>query len=314
MLHSCVHSSPHGYHVVDEHTPLGPQSASSNHPTLRLKRRNSMQNIIRAGEKEPWIVGMSYNSARDELFFVDRRNHAVRVMRLRQNPIDLRDIYKAPHDKLPDVYTVCHMRDTDTLLVSSWEDGADGVDGSWLVALARNGPVWRETHRVQIEKPAYTCSVLSDSQVLVGQWYSTDLELYRVESGRIVYVNRIHLPEQYKWFTATSSTDTCVALFYDDDTVRVHRLHENKLDELARMDAHAPRLVWLDGRLTVNEYDADMSSDAVIQLDVKGKELERRHELIASSSGLRVGSWCPVDNGLAIFDYDSFEVLHYSFN
>ena len=49
-----------------------------------------------AGDKQkPKIVGMSYNSARDELFLSDYDNKLVRV---RDNAGDLRDVYRATHD------------------------------------------------------------------------------------------------------------------------------------------------------------------------------------------------------------------------
>ena len=44
----------------------------------------------------PNINGMSYNSACDELFFVDERNKVVRAMRARDNAGDLRDVYQSP--------------------------------------------------------------------------------------------------------------------------------------------------------------------------------------------------------------------------
>ena len=70
------------------------------------------------GDKEnPDIEGMSYNSACDELFLADTNNGVVRAMRVRDNAGDLRDVYRAPHDTSPLITSVCHMSDSDTLLV-----------------------------------------------------------------------------------------------------------------------------------------------------------------------------------------------------
>ena len=94
------------------------------YPPLKLIRRLSRQTLIRAGENNPTVNGMSYNSARDELFFADNANNVVRAMRVRDNADDLRDsvwcrvgLYTAQHDTSQLVWSVCHMSESDTLLV-----------------------------------------------------------------------------------------------------------------------------------------------------------------------------------------------------
>ena len=57
-------------------------------------------------KKNSDIYGMSYNSARDELFLADANNKVVRAMRVRDNAGDLRDVYRAPHDTSPFVWSV----------------------------------------------------------------------------------------------------------------------------------------------------------------------------------------------------------------
>ena len=96
--------------------------------------------LIAAGDLNPHIYRMSYNSARDELFLADWGNAVVRAMRVRDNAGDLRDVYRGtPHGKSPLIYSVCHISDSDTLLVCSYEYGPDGKEADWLVALSRNG-------------------------------------------------------------------------------------------------------------------------------------------------------------------------------
>ena len=66
--------------------------------------------------RDPYILGMSYNSARDELFLADYWNRVVRVIRVRHSAGDLRDVYtNTTGDYYPQ--SVCHMKDSDTLLV-----------------------------------------------------------------------------------------------------------------------------------------------------------------------------------------------------
>ena len=285
--------------------PVRPLSSASR---LQLVRRHPKQTLIRAGDKnDPNIWGMSYNSARDELFLADYNNDVVGAMRVRDNAGDLRDVYRAPHGS---IYSVCHMSDSDTLLVCSVEDGPDGEKAKWLVGLSRNGSEWREAQRVQTDVRGYISCALSDSQVLIGESSSTYMELFRVESGpRIARVNRIHVPEQYHWFSATCGSDTLVAMSYwNDKPVRVHRLRGDRLEELARIQLKQPSLLlWLADRLLVED------SNAVIELEVSDTRLERRRELIATSENIYVSRLCALNDELAIFDYKSKDILHYSF-
>ena len=294
---------------------------------LKLVRRT----LIGVGDKyHPRIEGMSYNSARDELFLADDNNKVVRAMRVRDNAGDLRDVYRAPQhtSSYPYIRSVCHMSDSDTLLVYLGEKGPDGKIANWLVALSRNDSDWCEpiqslTQRVQTEGYGNICCALSDSRVLIGQEHSTYMELFRVESGpRIARVHRIHDPEKYHSFSAMCGSDTLVAMSYpkdpkwspnSDNSVRVHRLRDDRLEELARIQLKKPeRLLWLADRLLVADYD-DIYSHAVIQLEVSDTRLERRRELIAISENIIVHRLCAVNDGLAIFDWKSGDILHYSF-
>ena len=63
-----------------------------------LVRRLRKQTLIKAGEKDPDIYGMSYNSARDDLLLAEFNNILVRAMSWRDNAGDLRDVNRGPHD------------------------------------------------------------------------------------------------------------------------------------------------------------------------------------------------------------------------
>ena len=129
------------------------------------------------------------------------------------------------------------MSDSNTLLVCSGD--------YWLVALSRNGSEWREAQLVQTDGDGDISCALSDSRVLFGENFSTYMKLFRVESGpRIARVHRIHVPEQYHSFSVTCGSNTLVAMFYPnipnyipngDNSVRVHRLRGDRLEELARI-------------------------------------------------------------------------------
>ena len=270
-----------------------------------------------AGDKNPGISGMSYNSAQDELFLADWNNKVVRVMRLCDKAGDLCDVYRAPHDTEPNIYSVCHMSDSDTLLVCSREYGPDRKKANWLVALSHNGSEWREAHSVQTDGSGRISCALSDSRVLIGDSNSTYMELFRVESGpRIAFLHLIHVLEKYYEFSATCGSDTLVAMTnpYIDKSVRVHRLRGDRLEELARIQLKSPNyLLWLADRLLVDDFDREKQSHTVIELEVSDTRLERRRELIATSDNIQVHRFCAVNDGLAIFDYKSKDILHYSF-
>ena len=268
---------------------------------------------------------MSYYAANDELFFADRSNEVVRALRMRDSAGDLRDVYRAPHDPNPDVTSVCHLRvrDSDTLLVCSRETNPDGEFANWLVALSREGGEWREAHRLQVDETLSECCALNDSRVLVGGGGgigSTFMELFRVESDplHISRLHRIRVPDEYFVFSATSGSDTRVATSHrideNDDSVRVHRLLVDRLEEVARIESQCvSHLLWLADRLLVAEWDADSNADAVVELEVSSdRRLERRRELVSSSERISVWRWCALDEGLAIFDFNSKDLLLYS--
>ena len=248
-------------------------------------------------------MGLSYNSGHDELFVADRKNHVVRSMHLGDNTFELRDVYKGTaHDRSPLIYSVCHMSDSDTLLVCSgevWEVSGE----QWLVAFSRMKSEWREAHRVLTEGMGWICCALNHSRVLVGECDSTYMELFRVQSGPSIARSRIHVPEEYKRFSATSGSDTLVAMsFSADQSVRVYRLcGGDQLDALALIRLTTPgALLWL-----IAAQDAD--SNAIIELKFSGTHLGRRYKLVDCN----VERWCIVKNGLAIVEGQSGDILHY---
>ena len=192
-------------------------------------------------------------------------------------------------------------------------------ESNCLVALSRNGSEWREAQRMQTDGKGYISCALSDSRVLIGDCVnSTYMELFRVESGpRIERVRRIHVPAKYVSFSATCGSDTLVAMSYqnnNDYSVRVHRLRGDRLEERARIQLKWPYyLLWLTDRLLVADYDSEKNSHAVIELEVSDTRLERCRELIATSENISVSRLCAVNDELAIFDYNTRDILHYSF-
>ena len=150
------------------------------------------------------------------------------------------------------------------------------------------------------------------------------LELLRVdvavgvESGaRVASVDRLDVTEQYYWFSATCGSDTLVAMSYEtDQSVRVYRLRgDRRLEPLARTQLQAPHhLLWRADRLLVAEWNEETKSHAVAEFEVSGARIERRRQLIAADERIRVSSWCAVDDGVAIFDWNSKDLLlHYQF-
>lgn len=186
------------------------------------------------------------------------------------------------------------------------------------MAMRRSGNKWCEAHRVLTNAPKInkyngiiSCA-LSDSRVLIGQWYSKYLELFRVESGpHISFLYRITITKQYTWFSAKFGSDTLVAMSYNSENlVRVHILHSDRLRELARITIQCPsKLLWLADRLLATEWKVQLHS--VIELELSGTQIKRRSELISQNEGIRVWSWCAVGDGFTVFDWNSKDILHY---
>ena len=151
--------------------------------------------------------------------------------------------------------------------------------------------------------------------MLFGDFYSLYLELFRVQKGpRVVRVHNIHVTESYLCFSATCASrgnggDIQVAMFYGDQTVRVYRLVDDQLEELTRIRLEKPfRLLWVAARLLVGAREPG----GVIELEMRGNQLERCGELISDTSDISVYSWCPLDDGLAMFNKVSNMLLLYS--
>lgn len=282
------------------------------------------QNLMESSDSDPSIWGMIYNSAFDELFFADCQNGVVRALLLYQNASGLRDVYKVKGGNLN---SVCHMCDSDTLLVCLHEQNSH-----WLVALKRNGIlfrlltnpplIWSDTDRVQTGGEGGICCALSESRVLIGAFDSMYMELFRVYmSGdfyripRVQQLNRIPIHENYTSFcvTTSSDSDTLVAMSYESkNEVRVNRLRDDRLDELARIRLQTPGpLVWLGDRLIATEWHANTSSNSITELEVSGTRIERRRQLFAPDDKIVVWRWCAVDGGFAIVESNSQSIMHF---
>lgn len=294
-------------------TPESPLSSSVN---LQLKQRISKVNLkLATSENNPEICGVSFNSTLNELFFADWNNKVVRVIRLSEAPGDLRDVYRGRR-----VYSVCYMCEADTLLVISLEFDTDQKAINWLVGLNRNGIEWYEFQRHQCFPSNKNVSVsndqkaeewiscaLSDSRALIGKCDSKYMELYRIESGpSISRVQHIET-EWYRCFSATCSTETLVATSVSN-YVHVHRLKENRLELREKIRLNDPYyLLYVLDRLLATEWDN--GTDSVTEVSLR---LERHRQLISPSERIRVLSWCALNDGIAIFDSTSRDMLLYS--
>ena len=285
--------------------------------SLHLVKRIQKQNLIGVSDENPIILEMSYNSARDELFFADHGNHVVKVMHLHDNLGDLRTVYKgSKFCKSPCLINVCYISVLDTLLLCTYETGPDRTFAKWLVALTRIATEWHEAMRLKIDIEATKSFVLSNSRVLIGGTNSSNINLFSVKRGPSIKHDRcIQVPEEYAYnsVTETSSNETLVAMSYRTaQSVRVYRLQGNSLVELARIQCNNPcDLLWLNGRLLVTELHGD--SHEIIELEMIDTKLKRRSKLLDVSSHIRVWKWQSVmKSGLVLIDLNTMDLLHYS--
>lgn len=283
-------------------------------PELRIPKKS----LCKPGENDPSIWGLSHNSECDELFAADFENAVVRSTRVRECPSSLRHVYKTP-PLMPlrvFMWSVCYLSESDTLLLCSFESYKN-----WLVELTRskNGSEWRETQRVKLKGSGWITCALSDSRVLIGgniKKKRVYMELFRVKSGeRIASLQRITITEEYTWFSATcAADDTRVAMSYKADAlqeVRVHRLLGDRLEELARIQMQHPNLLLWRAYDRLLATESQNEKNSVIEIQVNGTRLERHRKLITFDKEIKVWRWCAVDDGLAIFDSKSRDILHY---
>lgn len=291
-------------------------------PHLRIAARFAKERLIRPSETPVSIEGISYNSARGELFFVDKNNRVVRSASIWSTDPHLCDVYRGTTDGRPPLLqSVCYMPDSDTLLVFSEEHLPDGAAANWMLALRRRKNKWREEHRVKINgKGDMSCS-LNNSRVLIGEWNSTFMELFRVASAaRISSVHRIRVPEKYTRFSATVCEDILVAMSYwntgiSEDSVCLYKLCDDRLEERSRIQLNSLfHLQWVAGRLLASEWYEETRSNAFVELKVSGTRLVRYRELLHHNARIDVGNWCAADNWLALFDLCTKELLVYSFS
>lgn len=209
------------------------------------------------------------------------------------------------------VYVTCAIR---TLLVCAKTFGEKNL----IVALHRSGSEWRESHQlVNTEasgsNPMISCA-LNNSKVLIGESDSKYMELFKVESGpKIVRFDRITLTEQYSRLSATTGSETLVALSYvHSNEVRVYRLLGTELKIQASAQVQNPRhVLWVADRLLIDEWHDESRSHSVYEMELSETQLVRKRELIPASEKVNVYSWCAVGDDLAIFEFVSKAISHY---
>ena len=167
----------------------------------------------------------------------------VRAISLCNNSDDLREVYAhSEHSTTPLPHSVCHMSDSDSfggfitkirrILRSprfSWQIAMK--EQHWLVVLCRRGNEWCDALRVQIEALKFRdlfFESLADSRMVVGQYPSNYLEMFRVESDLcIAHVHRIRVPEEFTTLTANCDNEILIAMSYaNDKTFLVNQLND----------------------------------------------------------------------------------------
>ena len=131
----------------------------------------------------------------------------------------------------------------------SGEEGPDRKFADWLVSLSRSGSEWREAQRVQTDGYGQISCALSDSRVLIGQYNYMYMELSRALRGSTASTCPISTAGSLRRAAATL---VATSHPFTDQSVRVHRLHGDRLEELARIQLKYPEvLLWLADRLLV---------------------------------------------------------------
>lgn len=286
---------------------------------MQVLLRFTRERLILPNEQFALINGLTYISERSQLPFVDDVNRAIRSLRI-PGDHSLRNVYKSkPTNRLSGL---CYVSETDTLLVSE-SDLSDGVWSEWLVALQLQPEMneWNESHRVKTEWKADIICALSGARVLCGTLLTNEglnrMALYQIENGRhIARVGRIPVDQNFRWFEASHSAVTLVAIFYGY-SILLHQLNGCELLELSciklEINAAESRLLWVDDKLLVHDYIVS-PSNPVIELEMEESELIHSRQLVLPHDfdSVRIKSWCSIEDKLAIWDDLSKELIIYS--
>lgn len=236
---------------------------------MQVLLRFTRDRLTLPNEQIALINGLTYIPERSQLLFVDDVNRAIRSLRI-PGDHSLRNVYKSkPTNRLNGL---CYVSETDTLLVSE-SDLSDGVWREWLVELQLQPEMneWNESHRVQTDWRVDIICALSGARVLCGTLLTNEglnrMVLYRIESGRhITRVGRIPVDENFRWFAASLSAVTLVAIFYGY-SILLHQLRGYELIELSRIKLEIndglSGLLWVDDKLLVHDYIVSPSNPVI---------------------------------------------------
>ena len=246
----------------------------------------------------------------------------------RRVTLRLQDVYRgSAYDTLPVVYSVCHMSDTDTLLVyyvrtRVWQNVRQLAGG----AASQRQRVARDTSRAasgRIEKVniMYQCCALSDSRALVGCFGWVSPRIWSCSecraASRIERLQRIDVDNAYQmlfrderrrrrrhargdvWreadrsLTLWSSYEAlnrceCIACA---ETKTVYPATGGSMKSRAFSWENPCESCGSAIDCSPASICDETKSYAVVELVLNGTRLERRRELIASSERFRVYTW-----------------------
>lgn len=203
------------------------------------------------------------------------------------------------------------MSDSDSLIVCAKE-----AKKIWIIVLQRNGDNWSERARTGSDIEQTISCALNDSRVLIGHYDSNYIELFRLNEDNPVIerVQSFSKELKYASFSAKSfDRDTLVAMSYKSpDKVCVKQLRDNKLEMLAEIELNKPRyLLWIDKRLLATEDNSYSVSELLVPFGSNlNWKLERRYKPIRLPEGIILAG-CAVENGFAIHDFNSRNILNY---
>lgn len=297
---------------------LAPLAFTLWQPRIEVVRRIKRRYLERNGKDPEVLCGMSFNPKLQELFYTDLKGVA-RVIHLSNKKAVARDMFDS-NQTAGQSYNICHMSKSDTLIVcghSVWPEKSS----EWVTAYSRKGDDWLEEQRIETVSRATWCLPLIGSRVLIAGYTEKPMELYRVDlqpGQRITRVGTIKKPERFHRLSVSEDFDGDPLLaMICDKSVLVYRLIGERLEKVTQKHFEEPwNVLWLADHLLVEDihYKDGQSVHNIVQLELKGTQLIRRRELISAKDEVQVGGWCVVNNGLAIYDFKSKNILFYSIN
>ena len=289
---------------------------------MHMVARISQPHLLRPLESHIEISSMSVRLYADELFLTNAQIGAVRSISLRSGLLGVRDAFHISSEA-GHLHGACYIPSIYSLLLCISEGGL-----SWLMALSHDGPEWSERARIPIASPTGHIWLLNVSTptVLFAERGSSLLRIERITNEyAIETMGQINLSGKILAIDARADEkkDSLVVVAYENESIALYRLVDNTLCEFLRFEEpDVSSVLLLSDRLLAAiqpKYPtSDRNSQSIVELELNLESenenacSSQHRELLGRNEGIVVGCWCVAGQKVALWDFNSGDILLYS--